>query len=142
MTMTFSAKNLFDMAGRTVIVTGGAVGIGKVYSRALGEVGANVVIADIEADAGEVLAAEIEAAGNDTGGHAIFVETDVSDNAACQALAKAAVDHFGRIDGLVNNAALYAKIPKRKDWTTIPEDEWDRLMSVNQVEEEILTILP
>jgi 3-oxoacyl-[acyl-carrier protein] reductase len=131
MSKMFSAKGLFDMADRTVIVTGGAVGIGKIYSRALGEVGANVVIADIEAEAGQALATEIEAAGNDTGGHAIFVETDVSDSTACQAMAKAAVDRFGRIDGLVNNAALYAKIPKRKDWTTIPEEEWDRLMSVN-----------
>ncbi len=131
MTSPFTARGLFDIAGRTIIVTGGAVGIGKVYSQALGEVGANVVIADIEAGAGRALAAEIEAASNKTGGHAVFVETDVSNIAACERLAKAAVDTFGGIDGLVNNAALYAKIPKRKNWEEIPEDEWDRLMAVN-----------
>lgn len=131
MAATFSARNLFDISGRTVIVTGGAVGIGKVYSQALGEVGANVAIADIEAEAGEKLAAEIEGRSNETGGHAMFVETDVADMPACETLATATLDRFGRIDGLVNNAALYAKIPKRNDWTTIPEDEWDRLMAVN-----------
>ncbi len=131
MSGTFSATGLFDISGRTVIVTGGAVGIGKVYSRALGEVGTNVVIADIEAAAGAALAREIESHSNETGGHAVFVETDVSKMPACEALAKATLDRFGRIDELINNAALYAKIPKRDDWTTIPEDEWDRLMAVN-----------
>jgi 3-oxoacyl-[acyl-carrier protein] reductase len=127
----FSARGLFDIAGRTIVVTGGAVGIGKAYSKALGEVGANVVIADIEAEAGKELAATIDAAGNETGGHAIFVETDVSKIAACEAMAKAAIDRFGRIDGLINNAALYAKIPKRRNWEDTPEEEWDRLMAVN-----------
>lgn len=131
MSKGFDATSLFDIRGRTIIVTGGAVGIGKVYSQALGRVGANVVIADIEAEAGKALAAEIEATGNATGGHAVFIETDVSKSAACAAMAQTALDQFGRIDGLVNNAALYAKIPKRKNWEDIPEDEWDRLMAVN-----------
>lgn len=131
MPQDFSATGLFDIFGRTIIVTGGAVGIGKVYSQALGAVGANVAIADIEAEAGKALAAEIEASSNESGGHAVFIETDVSRIDACNALVKSTVERFGRVDGLVNNAALYAKIPKRKDWTTIPEDEWDRLMAVN-----------
>ena len=122
-----NAKTLFDLSGRTIIVTGGAVGIGKVYSRALGEVGANVVIADITDNEGGALAGEI----GDAGGKAIYVSTDVSNMAACEALATAALENFGAIDGLVNNAALYAAIPKRADWTAIPEDEWDRLMAVN-----------
>ena len=78
-----NAKSLFDLSGRTVIVTGGAVGIGKVYSRALGEVGANVVIADITDNEGGALAGEI----NESGGNAVYVSTDVSDMAACTALA-------------------------------------------------------
>ena len=124
---SFSAKGLFDLEGRTVIVTGGAVGIGKVYSKALGEVGANVVIADITDNEGGALAGEIA----DAGGSARYVSADVSDMAACAALADRALDEFGAIDGLVNNAAMYAVIPKRDDWTAIPEDEWDRLMAVN-----------
>lgn len=127
MTDTFSAKGLFDLTGRTVIVTGGAVGIGRVYSKSLGEVGANVVIADVEADEGRALEGTI----TQQGGSARFVETDVADMAACSRLADAAMDEFKAIDGLVNNAALYAAIPKRDDWTAIPEDEWDRLMAVN-----------
>ncbi len=127
MAESLNAKSLFDLSGRTIIVTGGAVGIGKVYSRALGEVGANVVIADITDNEGGALAGEI----TNAGGKAIYVSTDVSDMVACEALAAAALENFGAIDGLVNNAALYAAIPKRDDWTTIPEDEWDRLMAVN-----------
>ena len=127
MSEAFTAKSLFDLSGRTVIVTGGAVGIGKVYSRALGEVGANVVIADITDNEGGQLTGEI----NDSGGSAIYVSTDVSNMAACEALAEKTLETFGAIHGLVNNAALYSAIPKRDDWTTIPEDEWDRLMAVN-----------
>ncbi len=121
------ATSLFDLSGRTVIVTGGAGGIGKVYSRALGQVGANVVIADITDNEGGALAGEIA----DSGGNAIYAATDVSDMAACEALAETTLATFGAIDGLVNNAALYSAIPKRDDWTAIPEDEWDRLMAVN-----------
>lgn len=127
MAEAMDAKSLFDLSGRTVIVTGGAVGIGKVYSKALGEVGANVVIADITDNQGGRLRGDIV----DAGGNAIYVSTDVSHMAACQALADTTLSAFGTIDGLVNNAALYAAIPKRDDWTTIPEDEWDRLMAVN-----------
>jgi 3-oxoacyl-[acyl-carrier protein] reductase len=122
-----NAKSLFDLSGRTIIVTGGAVGIGKIYSRALAEVGANVVIADITDNEGGALAGEI----TDAGGKAVYVSTDVSNMAACEALAAAAIENFGTIDGLVNNAAMYSVIPKRNDWTTIPEDEWDQLMAVN-----------
>lgn len=124
---TFSAAGLFDLTGRTVIVTGGAVGIGKVYAQALGEIGANVVIADIEEEAGRELARAM--GGN--GAQALFVETDVAEPAAAERMAEAALSRYGRIDGLINNAALYAKIPKRDDWTAIPEEEWDRLMAVN-----------
>jgi len=127
MSETFTAKSLFDLTGRTVIVTGGAVGIGKVYSKALGEVGANVVIADITDNEGGQLRGAIE----DAGGNAIYVSTDVSHMAACTALAEKTLETFGAIDGLINNAALYSAIPKRDDWTTIPEDEWDQLMAVN-----------
>jgi len=122
-----NAKSLFDLSGQTVIVTGGAVGIGKVYSRALGEVGSNVVIADITDNEGGVLAGEIV----DAGGSAIYVSTDVSDMSTCTALAEYTLESFGAIHGLVNNAALYSAIPKRDDWTTIPEEEWDQLMAVN-----------
>lgn len=120
-----SAASLFDLRGRVVIVTGGAVGIGAVYSERLVEVGARVVIADVAAAESERLVARIGA-----GGEVLSVPTDISDAAAVERLAQTTLDHFGRIDGLVNNASLMSVLPRRS-WLEIPVDEWDRVMAVN-----------
>jgi 3-oxoacyl-[acyl-carrier protein] reductase len=125
--MAESAHNsIFDLSGRVIIVTGGAVGIGKVYSERLIEHGAKVVIADIAADAGEALAESLRK----KGGAAISVATDIADAAATENMAKAAVEAFGKIDGLVNNASLMSTLPRRS-WLEIPLEEWDRVMNVN-----------
>jgi 3-oxoacyl-[acyl-carrier protein] reductase len=100
-----------------VIVTGAAGGLGRVYCRALAEAGYDVVAADV------ARVAEIE-------GAAVAIAVDVSDQASTEAMAAATVDRFGRIDGLVNNAAVYATIVK-KDFDEIPVDEWDRVFAVN-----------
>ena len=86
------------------IVTGSAGGIGEAYVRALAREGAAVVVADIDARRGSVVAADIAA----QGGHSLFVATDVSSVEAAEAAAEAAMRAFGRIDFLVNNAALFA----------------------------------
>ncbi len=114
------------LAGRTAIVTGGARGIGAHYSRTLAAEGAEVMIADV-AD-GSALAAEIAAAsGRNSTDHMIF---DVSDEAQCKALVERTVERFGKIDILVNNAALYAPLPTLKV-TEIDVDLWDKVMAVN-----------
>jgi 3-oxoacyl-[acyl-carrier protein] reductase len=115
-----------DLAGRVVIVTGGATGIGKVYSQRLAEAGARVVIADIVDEANRALADELAAAGHEV----LAQTTDVADPGQTEAMAKAAADAWGRIDGLVNNASLMAVLG-RKPWHEIPPDEWDRVMQVN-----------
>lgn len=120
------AKTLFDFTDKTVIVTGGAVGIGKVYSQSLAEVGARVVIADVASKEGDALSALIR----DAGGKAFSTRTDVTDMAACERMANVAVEKFGRIDGLVNNAALFTAVPRRV-WNEYPEEEWDQVMAVN-----------
>ena len=107
-----------------VIVTGAAGDIGRVYAKALAEAGYGVVAADLNA-AGEV-AAEIEAAG----GTALATKVDVSDRFSTEAMAAQALEHFGRIDGLVNNAAYYTAIVK-KDFTELTDEEWDRCFAVN-----------
>ena len=90
------------LSGRTAIVTGGAKGIGRHYSRALAAEGARVMIADI-AD-GKELAQEIAAEhGANSVASAI---ADVSDETSVKALVAAAIERFGKIDVLVNNAAL------------------------------------
>lgn len=121
-----SAKNLFDVAGRVVIVTGGGRGIGRVYCKAFAEAGMLVVAADIHGEEAERAAAEIRAAG----GQALAVRTDISLPEDARAMAEAAAKEFGGIDALVNNASMMSALPRRP-WSEIPLDEWDRVMAVD-----------
>jgi len=109
---------------RVAIVTGAAQGIGKAFAVGYAKEGAKVVIADI-ADGKETVDA-VENAGSE----AVFVKTDVIKQEDCDAMAKAAVDRFGMIDILVNNAAMYANIIK-KPFNEITTEEWNRVMEVN-----------
>ena len=114
------------LAGRSAIVTGGAKGIGRHYSRALAAEGARVMIADI-AD-GRELAQELASA---HGANSVASSvTDVSDERAVVALIAATMERFGRIDILVNNAALYAPLQEQK-CTEIDAALWDQVMAVN-----------
>ena len=114
------------LSGRTAIVTGGAKGIGRHYSQALAAEGAEVVIVDI-AD-GEALAQELATKFGRNAG--MSVVGDVSDEAAVQRLIGQVIERFGKIDVLVNNAALYAPLPWQKV-TEIDVDTWDKVMAVN-----------
>jgi len=114
------------LAGRTAIVTGGAKGIGRHYSRALAAEGARVMIADI-ADGNE-LAQELAAAyGANSVASAVV---DVSNESAVKALVAATIERFGKIDVLVNNAALFAPLQETK-CTEIDAALWDQVMAVN-----------
>lgn len=115
-----------DLTDRVVIVTGGAKGIGKVYSQRLIEAGARVVVADIDKAANDEFANALIK----SGGEAISQPTDVSNPDSTSAMAKAAIAKWGRIDGLVNNASLMSVLARRS-WAEIPVDEWDRVMAVN-----------
>src|SRR5438034_1647392 len=114
-------KNRLD--GRVVIITGGGHGIGKAYAQRLAEEGAKIVIAELDGPAGERVAAEM-------GG--LAVQTDVSDEGSANEMARRAVERFGRIDILVNNAAIFATVPmSRAPFDQIDPAEWDRMMAVN-----------
>lgn len=109
---------------RVAIITGGAQGIGAAYARGFAAEGAKLVIADIApADA---LIEEIAEAG----GTAIHVKTDVTDEAACADMAARTTEAFGRIDALVNNAALWIHVG-HKPMLEIDKAEWDRVINVN-----------
>ena len=114
-----------SLAGRVVIVTGGARGIGKAVALRCAAEGASVVIADIEGEGAAQTAAQIEA----LGGQALAVRTDVSAAESVGAMVAAALDRFGRIDVLVNNAAIVDLARQPSD--LISEQEWDRVMLVN-----------
>ena len=113
-------------ADKVAVVTGAAQGIGEVYARALAAEGAAVVVADLNETAGEKVAAAI----NETGGRALFVRTDVSSAESAQAMAARAVEQFGGIDLLVNNAAIYGDM----QFDLLVSVDWDyykKFMSVN-----------
>ena len=112
--------------GRVAIVTGGARGIGRHYSEALATEGAGVMIADI-AD-GRDLAAELAA---EHGANSVAsAQVDVSDEESVKALVAATIERFGKIDVLVNNAALFAPL-REQPFAEIETELWDRVMAVN-----------
>lgn len=111
---------------KVAVVTGSGGGIGEAYAKRLASEGASVVVADIKVDGAERVAKEIGA----SGGNAIAVALDISDNASPLEMAKVAVDEFGGIDFLVNNAAIYGGMRNE----TLLEVEWEyyeHFMQVN-----------
>jgi len=104
------------ISGKVAIVTGSGGGIGEAYARALAAEGACVVIAEIDEQKGAAVADSIKA----EGGEALFVSVDVSSEDSTKAMAAAAVDAYGGIDFLVNNAALFGGMKMesmlRVDW--------------------------
>jgi NAD(P)-dependent dehydrogenase (short-subunit alcohol dehydrogenase family) len=107
--------------GKVAVVTGAAQGIGEAYARGLAAEGASVVVADLNAEAGEAVAAA-------TGG--LFVRTDVSSAESAAAMVEATVEAYGGIDLLVNNAAIYGEM----QFDLLISVDWDyyrKFMSVN-----------
>lgn len=113
-------ETLYDLSGRTAIVTGGGAGIGKAISVLLAAAGARIVIADIAADAAAQTAAGI-------GNGSIAVTTDVSEEASVLALYAAAQENGHRVDIIVNNAGIFPKQYFVEQTVAV----WDRMQAVN-----------
>lgn len=109
---------------KVAVITGAAQGIGAAFAVGFAKEGAKIVIGDIQDGRDAVKAVE------KAGSEAITVKTDVTSQESCDALAKAAVDRFGSIHILVNNAAVFGDVVM-KPFTELTDDEWDRLMAVN-----------
>ncbi|OGP63551.1 MAG: dehydrogenase [Deltaproteobacteria bacterium RBG_13_47_9] len=110
--------------GKVAIITGGARGIGRAYALALSKKGAQIVVSDI-LDSVEVKR-EIEMAG----GEALSLYTDVSNEASTNEMVHKTIDRFGRVDILINNAAVFADLGK-KPFYQISVKEWDDVIDVN-----------
>jgi NAD(P)-dependent dehydrogenase (short-subunit alcohol dehydrogenase family) len=121
-----AVADLFDLSGKVAVITGGAGGIGVVYADALADAGASVVLADLDAEAAARTAADLVAQGHE----AIGTGVDVCSLDSAKAMAQAAVDAFGGIDILVNNAAIMVELPPY-GLPDIPVEDWDRVMAVN-----------
>ncbi len=114
---------------KVVIVTGGGHGIGKAYCLGFARAGARVVPADIDGRSAKDVVSELSKV---TEAGALAITVDVSDEGSTKQMAAKTLETFGRIDVLVNNAAIFATIPmNRGGIDSISLDEWDRLMAVN-----------
>lgn len=112
------------LEGKTIIVTGGATGIGQAFALTSAAHGAKVMVADMN-PADETLDLI-----RSNGGEAEYVKTDVSDEASAKAMAKATQDWSGRVDGLINNAAYFREV-KLTPFEEISSEIWDRIFDVN-----------
>lgn len=101
--------------GKVILITGAARGLGLEYAKSLGAAGARII-------GGDVLDCDLSGA--------VSVKLDVADMASCEAMVAAALNAYGRIDGLVNNAALYGSLRGGR-FNQIPEADWDAAMTVN-----------
>ena len=120
------ADDRFDVSGKIVVVTGAGQGLGREYALAFAGAGAIPVLAEIDRDN----LASVEAEIRDRGGDCLAVETDVGSPDSVEAMAAKTLEAHGRIDVLVNNAAIFATIPRRS-FDEIPYDEWNRVIHVN-----------
>jgi 3-oxoacyl-[acyl-carrier protein] reductase len=108
-------ERTMSVAGKVILITGAARGLGFEYAKSLGAAGARIV-------GGDVLDCDIPGA--------VAVKLDVADMASVEAMVVAALDAYGRIDGLVNNAALYGSLRGGR-FNQIAETDWDAAMTVN-----------
>ena len=112
-----------QLTGKVALITGGASGIGRATSELFAREGAAVVIADVNAEAGQAAVEKITR----PGGHAIFESADVTSARDCRRLVERAIGEFGKIDILFNNAGIM----RRATILDLSEEEWDRVMAVN-----------
>jgi p-cumic alcohol dehydrogenase len=110
-----------SVADKVVLITGAARGLGFEYARFLGEAGARIVAGDI---------ADCAAAASAAANGAIAVTLDVTDIASADTMVELAMERFGRVDALINNAALYGSLRGGR-FNQIAEADWDATMAVN-----------
>ena len=111
------------LEGKSAIVTGGGNGIGRAIALLFADQGAQVLVADIEEEAGSSVVDEI----NQKGGDAVFHHTDIANESSAESAIQSAVAAFGTVNILINNAAAFV-FGKVEDVTTA---DWDRVLGVN-----------
>lgn len=110
--------------GKVAIITGSASGMGLEEAQLFAREGAKVIIADVNAEAGEKVASDINA----EGGEATFIEVNMRDGASVQALVDKTVETYGSLDIVVNNAGIFDKYASILDTS---EEQWDLILDVN-----------
>jgi len=113
---------MYHLKDKVVIVTGAGGGLGKAFAQAFATEGAKVAIVDINEEAAQQTSVEIQGS--------IAVKADVTSEESLKVMTQKVIDEFGRLDVLINNAAIYAGI-QRKPFFELSEKEWDLVMNVN-----------
>ena len=117
-----------NLEGRVIVVTGGSGGIGIVASELMAERGAHVVLAELDGDRADIEAKRL----SNEGLKATAIQTDVANKKSVGAMVEEVSSRLGRIDGLVNNAAMFSRVPmSRVGSLEITEAEWDKMMEIN-----------
>lgn len=122
-----------SLKDKVILITGAAGGLGRAFALAFANAGAKIAVCDLNKNGAEETLKMINTEGVENsavGSKGIAVEVNVANEASTQAMAATVFEHFGRIDVLINNAAIYATI-NRKPFYDITESEWDLVMNVN-----------
>jgi NAD(P)-dependent dehydrogenase (short-subunit alcohol dehydrogenase family) len=126
-----SGLKAFDLSGRVILITGGSGLLGVEHAEAIAEAGGTPVIADLRASAAEDIARRIQA---EHGVPASAVELDVTSSSACQAALATVLERYGRVDGLVNNAAHNPKVEGKglaaSRFENFSLEDWSRDLAV------------
>ena len=115
-----------SLEGKVAIITGGGRGIGRAFALRFAEEGARLLLPDISLERAEGVAKEIRA----KGGQALAMETDISDEDATRKMAEMVIKQYGKVDILVNNAAVWYEL-NITPWDTWTVRDWDRIFEVN-----------
>ena len=115
-----------SLAGKVIIITGAGRGLGRAMAERCGREGAHIAILEIDVDLGRTSAAALA----ESGVEALFVVADIAQASQVENAVAQVIERWGRVDGLVNNAALAMGLGGQP-FEVIAEDEWDRVMTVN-----------
>ncbi|MBC7190434.1 SDR family oxidoreductase [Candidatus Aerophobetes bacterium] len=120
-------NSLFDLRGRVAIVTGAASGLGRAMAIGLAKAGADIVVADINADS----ASETSELIRETGQKSIVVGVDVTDSRQVDKMVKETLHEFGKVDILINSAGIVRSSEERAPLEEVSEADWNRMIQVN-----------
>jgi len=116
-------SNMFDLTGKVAVVTGSGRGLGRAIAVGLADAGASLVVCSRTVQEAESTAADIRSAGHEC----LALKADTGERASCKSLIDATVEHYGKIDVLVNNAGIDIIEPAEE----VSEDAWDEVLNIN-----------
>ncbi|MFT8357453.1 MAG: glucose 1-dehydrogenase [Bifidobacterium aquikefiri] len=113
----------FSLRGRVVVITGGASGLGQFYTQAVSKVGADIVVVSSTQHGWDETREAVES----HGGKVLFIQRDITETSAAEAIVRQSLDEFGHIDVLINNAGMQ----RRHELVDFPDEDWNKVIDLN-----------